>query len=409
MKQSMQSVRRGPVGFFRARIAVAIALAAHGAVAAAKPPEPLPYPLAPELAVELYLTQTELTPVSGVSSPVVDPVMMNGLVANHGAAGLVGGLLGGLIVGAIIQKGANDGAKWGNEVVGPYDYRTSMEASLRAALVSGGITPSPIVKLVLPEPKPEPGAAAVKPAPASKGPVACTNPVLRLRPLRWAPVSSTLVTGLNASFYDCVPGKKGGLEEKLGWSRGYQVSMVADAEAMPRKEQKGYIEGLDAARVHRLLDHSAAEVAAMFAYEFSQEGRVEREQKVSVWNGLRQIRAGEHWTWNRHRHAMMPDILGTYRLSEASLAAFSAAPAPVVAAAAPSASDAAAAPAVAAAIAAPAVGEAVAGSAVPAASVAPVAAPAAPAVPVVPAAPATTPASPEASAPATGGEAVQGR
>lgn len=398
MKQSMQSVRRGPVGFFRARIAVAIALAAHGAVAAAKPPEPLPYPLAPELAVELYLTQTELTPVSGVSSPVVDPVMMNGLVANHGAAGLVGGLLGGLIVGAIIQKGANDGAKWGNEVVGPYDYRTSMEASLRAALVSGGITPSPIVKLVLPEPKPEPGAAAVKPAPASKGPVACTNPVLRLRPLRWAPVNSTLVTGLNASFYDCVAGKKGGLEEKLGWSRGYQVSMVADAEAMPRKQQKGYIEGLDPARVHQLLDHSAAEVAAMFAYEFSQEGRVEREQKVSVWNGFRQIRAGEHWAWNRHRHAMMPDILGTYRLSDASLVAFSAAPAPAVVAAASSVPDVAATPAV---------GEAVAGSvsvAAPAASVAPAAAPA---VQVAPAAPATGPAAPEPAAPAAGGESVQ--
>ncbi|MGJ7904683.1 hypothetical protein [Lysobacter sp. 1R34A] len=379
---------------------MAIALAAHGTVAAAKPPEPLPYPLAPELAVELYLTQTELTPVSGVSSPVVDPVMMNGLVANHGAAGLVGGLLGGLIVGAIIQKGANDGAKWGNQVVGPYDYRTSMEASLRAALVSGGITPSPIVKVVLPEPKPGPGTAVAKPAPASKVPVACTNPVLRLRPLRWAPVNSTLVTGLNASFYDCVPGKKGGLEEKLGWSRGYQVSMVADAEAMPRKQQKGYIEGLDAARVHQLLDHSAAEVAAMFAYEFSQEGRVEREQKVSVWNGFRQIRAGEHWAWNRHRHAMMPDILGTYRLSDASLVAFSAAPAPMVAATALSAPDAAATPAV---------GEAGAGSgsavAAPAASVAPAATPA---VPAMPAAPATAPATPEAAAPASGGEAVQG-
>lgn len=403
MKQSMQSARRGPVGFFRARIAVAVALAAHGAVAAAKPPEPLPYPLAPELAVELHLTQTELTPVSGVSSPVVDPVMMNSLVTNHGTAGLVGGLIGGLIVGAIIQKGANDGAKWGNEVIGPYDYRTSMEASLRAALVSGGITPSPIVKVVLPEPKPEsntePGAAAAKPAPVSKGPVACTNPVLRLRPLRWAPVNSTLVTGLNASFYDCVPGKKGGLEEKLAWSRGYQVSMVADAEAMPRKQQKGYIEGLDAARVHQLLDHAAVEVAAMFAYEFSQEGRVEREQKVSVWNGLRQIRAGEYWVWNRHRHAMLPDILGTYRLNDASIVAFSAATAaPATAVAAP---------------ATPVVGDAVAG---PAAAVAPAApasaapsAPAgaaAPAAPLVPAAPA--PATPEASGPATGGDAVQG-
>ncbi|WP_148649602.1 hypothetical protein [Lysobacter antibioticus] len=393
----MQSARRGPVGFFRARIAVAIALAAHGAVAAAKPPEPLPYPLAPELAVELYLTQTELTPVSGVSSPVVDPVMMNGLVANHGTAGLVGGLIGGLIVGAIIQKGANDGAKWGNGVIGPYDYRTSMEASLRAALVSDGITPSPIIKLVLPEPKPEPGATEFKPAPVSKGPVACTNPVLRLRPLRWAPVNSTLVTGLNASFYDCVPGKKGGLEEKLAWSRGYQVSMVADAEAMPRKQQKGYIEGLDEARVHQLLDHAAAEVAAMFAYEFTQEGRVEREQKVSLWNGFRQIRAGEHWAWNRHHHAMMPNILGTYRLSDASLVAFSAAAAaPAAAVAAP---------------ATPVVGEAVAG---PAAAVAPTvpanAAPApagavAPAAPLVPAAPA--PAAPEASGPATGGDAVQ--
>lgn len=406
MKQSMQSVRRGPVGFFRARIAVAIALAAHGAVVAAKPPEPLPYPLAPDLAVELYLTQTELTPVSGVSSPVIDPVMMDGFVANHGAAGLVGGLIGGLIVGAIIQKGANDGAKWGNEVIGPYDYRTSMEASLRTALVSGGITPSPIVKVVLPEPKPEPsaepGAAAAKPKPVSKGPVACTNPVLRLRPLRWAPVNNTLVTGLNASFYDCVPGKKGGLEEKLAWSRGYQVSMGADAEAMPRKQQKGYIEGLDAARVHQLLDYSAAEVAAMFAYEFSPEGRVEREQKVSVWNGLRQIRAGEHWTWNRHRHAMMPDILGTYRLSDASIVAFSAA---------------AAAPAIAAATpATPAVGEAVAGPVAVAAPAAPAAtsvvAPAAPAgtalpvTPLVPAGPA--PAASEASAPATGGEAAQG-
>jgi len=335
MKQSMQSARRGPVGVFRARIAVAIALAAHGAAAAAKPPESLPYPLAPELAVELYLTQTELTPVSGVSSPVVDPVMMDGFVANHGAAGLVGGLIGGLIVGAIIQKGANDGAKWGNQVVGPYDYRSSMEASLRAALVSDGLTPSPVIKVVLPEPKPEPGAAQVKPAPASKGPVACTNPVLRLRPLRWAPAESTLVTGLNAGFYDCVPGKKGGLEEKLAWSRGYQVSMVADAEAMPRKQQKSYIEGLGAAKVHRLLDHAAAEVAAMFAYEFTQEGRVEREQKVSLWNGYRQIRAGEHWAWNRHHHAMMPNILGTYRLSDASLVAFSApAPAPAASAAA---------------------------------------------------------------------------
>lgn len=402
MKQSMQSARRGPVGFFRARIAMAVALAAHGAVAAAKPPEPLPYPLAPELAVELYLTQTELTPVSGVSSPVVDPVMMNNLVANYGTAGLVGGLIGGLIVGAIIQKGANDGAKWGNEVVGPYDYRTSMEASLRAALVSGGITPSPVIKLVLPEPKPEPGAVAAKPTPVSKGPVACTNPVLRLRPLRWVPMNGTLATGLNASFYDCVPGKKGGLEEKLGWSRGYQVSMLADAEAMPRQQQKGYVEGLEPVRVHQLLDHSAAEVAAMFAYEFSQEGRVEREQKVSVWNGLRQIRAGEHWVWNRHRHAMLPDILGTYRLSDASIVAFSAAAAaPATAVAAPATavvSDAVAGPAAAVAPAAPAAPASAAPSA-PAGAVAP-------AAPLVPAAPA--PATPEASGPATGGDAVQG-
>lgn len=400
MKQSMQSARRGPVGLFRARIAVAIALTAHGAVVAAKPPEPVPYPLAPELVVELYLTQTELTPVSGVSSPVVDPVMMDGFVANHGAAGLVGGLIGGLIVGAIIQKGANDGAKWGNGVIGPYDYRTSMEASLRAALVSDGITPSPIIKVVLPEPKPEPGAAEVKPAPVSKGPVACTNAVLRLRPLRWAPVESTLVTGLNASFYDCVPGKKGGLEEKLAWSRGYQVSMVADAEAMPRKQQKSYIEQLGAAKVHRLLDHAAGEVAAMFAYEFTEEGRVEREQKVSLWNGFRQIRAGEHWVWNRHHHAMMPNILGTYRLSDASLVAFSAD--------APAAS----ASASAAAFAAPTTTEPAAASAPaavtePAAAAPPTAPVAAPAIPA--AAPATgAPAAPGAASPDAAGGAVQG-
>ncbi|WP_254458709.1 hypothetical protein [Xanthomonas sacchari] len=213
----------------------------------------LPLPLAPDMPVEVELTQQELA--IDVSSTAMQMGMQFGLV--------------GALIGTAVQNSQNKNAEAAvlplrNMMVG-YDFETPLMGSLQRRLPGSGIADRPVLTIVH------------APWQARQDLDAMPKHVLVIRP-RYAmgDAMGTAYVLLNVAIEDREI-KNGKVKTRFLFSRPYAVR--SSFQFPTPGESKPWLE-LGAARMGGLIDQSIDQAVAMMVYDFSAEGRQQWGQKI---------------------------------------------------------------------------------------------------------------------------------
>lgn len=274
-------------------------------------------PLAEQLPIEVVLAQREMTvQLNGFANAMV----VGGAMQSQGRGGCGGSGCLAAIVGAASAAKANERSMDLRDDLAGYDFNARIEQALRSKLPSGGLSPAPVFTVCDSASGYDLAAPLLGRAEyVSRGcGTTAQDGLLVLTPTySFDAKFSNLIIAVTADYIDRKVLSRNRIKADLRFTYKYSYFISPDvipgSDANMRALKWG---ALSKERLTNLLDEGADQIADMMVYDFSTEGRAERQTPKhgsTIFNGRpfngQKVREGQDWVWTR----MNDDSLRGYR------------------------------------------------------------------------------------------------